>query len=261
MKLFEHSVPLSETKLSVEGLRASVLGKSVLRDVSLNIYELRVTAIIGPADAGKSTLLRCLNRTYELTPNASVSGTVMLDGKDIYQAAVDVNALRRRIGFVFGKPQPFVTMSIAEDVLAGYTLGGITPDHPADLVEASLRQVGLWNDVKDRLSMPGSVLSLAEQQHLCLARALALQPEVILLDDPCEWLDPRATAKFEELIRELRETRTIVLSTQSVQHAARVSDFTGFLLEGEMVEFADADQVFTRPTDARTEDYITGRHV
>ena len=231
----------------------------VLKDVSLEVAHQQVTALIGPSGCGKSTFIRCLNRLHEVVPGARIQGRILLDGEDIYQRGLDPVLLRRRVGMVFQRPNPFPTLSIRDNVLAGWKLAGLRPKDPDGLVERSLRKAALWDEVKDSLNRSGSSLSGGQQQRLCIARALALEPEVLLMDEPCSALDPIATAKVEELIHELREQYTIVIVTHSMQQAARVSDFTAFLYLGELVEFGTTEAIFTRPANTRTEDYITGR--
>jgi len=241
------------------GLSAWYGATQVLHDVTLAFAERAVTAIIGPSGCGKSTLIRCLNRMHEVTPGASVSGRVLLDGEDIYARGVDPIALRRRVGMVFQKPNPFPTMTVRENVLAGFLLTGRMPRNASEVLESALRRAALWDEVKDRLNSTGVSLSGGQQQRLCIARALAVNPEVLLMDEPCSALDPVATARIEELIHELAPTVTIVIVTHNMQQAARVSDYTAFLYLGQVVEHGPTASLFTRPSDPRTEDYITGR--
>jgi len=231
-----------------------------VRGVSLGIQTNRITAIIGPSGCGKSTFLRCLNRMHELVPGARMEGQVFLDGEDVYGRDVDPVMVRRRIGMVFQRPNPFPTMSIFDNVAAGLRLNGVRDRRLLDeAVEQSLRQAALWDEVKDVLGRPGTSISGGQQQRLCIARALAVKPEVLLMDEPASALDPASTLKIEELARTLRETLTVVLVTHNMQQAARASDSTAFMLNGELVEFGPTAEVFTRPRDRRTEDYITGR--
>ncbi|HET8999904.1 MAG TPA: phosphate ABC transporter ATP-binding protein PstB, partial [bacterium] len=230
-----------------------------VRAVSLSIQTNRITAIIGPSGCGKSTFLRCLNRMHELVPGARMEGQVLLDGEDMYGRDVDPVMVRRRIGMVFQRPNPFPTMSIYDNVAAGLRLNGVRDRRLLDqAVEQSLRQAALWDEVKDVLGRPGTSISGGQQQRLCIARALAVRPEVLLMDEPASALDPASTLKIEELARTLRETLTVVLVTHNMQQAARASDSTAFMLNGELVEFGPTAEVFTRPRDKRTEDYITG---
>ncbi|MFO0567603.1 MAG: phosphate ABC transporter ATP-binding protein PstB [Polyangiaceae bacterium] len=246
-------------KMRAESLRAYFGKTEVLKGVSLPICDKSVTAIIGPSGCGKSTFVRCLNRMHEVVPGARVTGRVLLDHQDIYASDVDPVRVRRRVGMVFQKPNPFPTMTIQENVLAGLRLNGLRSKDPGELVERALRQVALWDEVKDGLGRSGTSLSGGQQQRLCIARSLALEPEVLLMDEPCSALDPIATARVEELIHELRERYTIVIVTHNMQQAARVADFTAFFYMGELVEYDRTDVVFTRPSEKRTEDYITGR--
>ena len=219
----------------------------------------QVTAIIGPSGCGKSTLVRCINRMHEEVPGARAAGTVLLDEVDVYRDDVDVVSVRRLVGMVFQKPNPFPTMSVFDNVAAGLRLTGVRGGDLRDRVERSLRSAGLWEEVKDRLGRPGIGLSGGQQQRLCIARTLAVEPEVILMDEPCSALDPVATLKIEELIAGLRARYTIVIVTHNMQQAARVSDYTAYMYLGELVEFADTEQLFMKPAKRETEDYITGR--
>jgi phosphate transport system ATP-binding protein len=246
-------------KMRAVGLRAWFGRTEALCGVTMPVARGLVTAIIGPSGCGKSTFIRCLNRMHEVVPGARVAGEVLLDGSDIYARGVDPVRVRRRVGMVFQKPNPFPTMSIRDNVLAGSRLNGLRSAAAEDLVEQALRRAALWDEVKDVLGRSGSSLSGGQQQRLCIARALALEPEVILMDEPCSALDPIATAKVEELIHELAGRYTIVIVTHNMQQAARVSHRTGFFYLGELVEYAGTDTLFTRPGDRRTEDYITGR--
>jgi phosphate transport system ATP-binding protein len=245
-------------KISVERLNAWFRSTHVLRDVSLVIPALSVTAIIGPSGCGKSTFLRCLNRMHELTVGARVEGRLRLDGQDLMAGDIDPVFLRRRVGMVFQRPNPFPTMSILDNVAAGLRLNGIDGDHE-ERVERCLRKAALWDEVKDRLHASATSLSGGQQQRLCIARALAVEPEVVLMDEPASALDPIATAKIEDLIHELRASYTIVIVTHNMQQAARVSDQTAFFYMGELVEVGATEQIFTNPTQQRTEDYVTGK--
>jgi phosphate transport system ATP-binding protein len=237
-----------------------------VEDVSMTVEPRSVTAFIGPSGCGKSTLLRTLNRMHEVTPGAHVDGSVRLDGEDIYASAVDPVNVRRTIGMVFQRPNPFPTMSIYDNVVAGLKLQGRQPRKKLDeVVEKSLRGANLWNEVKDRLSKPGSGLSGGQQQRLCIARAIAVEPQVLLMDEPCSALDPISTLAIEDLIQQLKERYTIVIVTHNMQQAARVSEKTAFFnlagvgKPGRLVEMDDTQKIFTNPSDKRTEDYITGR--
>jgi phosphate transport system ATP-binding protein len=232
----------------------------VLRDIDLTIDPGAVTAIIGPSGCGKSTFIRCLNRMHEVVPGARAEGQILLNGDNLYGPEVDPVQIRRRIGMVFQKPNPFPTMSVFDNVAAGLRLDGVRSHANLDeAVERALHHAALWDEVKDQLGKSGVSLSGGQQQRLCIARALAVRPEVLLMDEPCSALDPIATAKIEELIVELKKELTIVIVTHNMQQAARVSEKTAFFLLGEMVEFDKTPQVFTNPRDRRTEDYITGR--
>ena len=231
-----------------------------VKDISLAVEPLTVTALIGPSGCGKSTFLRCLNRLHEEVPGARVQGQVLLSGEDIYESGTDPVAVRRKIGMVFQKPNPFPSLSIFDNVAAGLKLAGIRKRSILqDAVEGSLKGAALWDEVKDKLKSPGTGLSGGQQQRLCIARALAVNPPVILMDEPTSALDPISTAKIEELLVELRKTVTVVIVTHNMQQAARISDRTAFFLLGEMVEYDRTSEVFTNPKDKRTEQYITGR--
>lgn len=245
--------------ISVTSLQAFYGGAHAIKDVSIEYAPNRVTAMIGPSGSGKSTVLRCLNRMHEEIAGARAAGTVLLDGDDIYASSVDVVAVRRAIGMVFQKPNPFPTMSIFDNVAAGLKLNGIRGVDLKERVEQSLRAASLWEEVKDRLGEPGIGLSGGQQQRLCIARTIAVEPQVILMDEPCSALDPIATLKIEELIDDLKQRFTIVIVTHNMQQAARVADTTAFLLAGELIEHAPTDQVFTNPSDSRTEEYVTGK--
>ncbi|MBI3181951.1 MAG: phosphate ABC transporter ATP-binding protein [Myxococcales bacterium] len=246
-------------KLRAEGLKAWFGATLALKGISLGMKERRVTAIIGPSGCGKSTFLRCLNRMHEVAAGARAEGRVLLDGVDIYGRGVDPVQVRRRVGMVFQKPNPFPTMSIRDNVLAGAKLNGVRLREEDALFEKALRRAALWEEVKDVLARSGASLSGGQQQRLCSARALALDPEVLLMDEPCSALDPIATARVEELIHELAERLTIVIVTHNMQQAARVSHYTAFLYLGELVEYDETDVLFTKPQNPRTEEYITGR--
>ncbi len=229
--------------------------------VNIEIEPRSVTAFIGPSGCGKSTFLRTLNRMHEVIPGATVQGQVLLDGEDLYGPGVDPVLVRRQVGMVFQRPNPFPTMSIRENVLAGVQLNNrrMPKSEQDQLVEESLQGANLWNEVKDRLNLPGSGLSGGQQQRLCIARAIAVSPDVLLMDEPCSALDPISTLAIEDLIGELKENYTIVIVTHNMQQAARVANLTAFFYMGELVEYNRTDVLFTRPKEHRTEDYITGR--
>lgn len=251
---------LTGEKMQSIGLNAWFGAKQALKNINLSVKANSVTAIIGPSGCGKSTFVRCLNRMHELVPGARMSGRVLLDGKDIYAREVDPVLIRRRVGMVFQKPNPFPTMSIYDNVSAGLRLTGLKRGRNLDeVVRRSLEQATLWDEVKDDLKKPGTSISGGQQQRLCIARAIALQPEVILMDEPCSALDPVATAKIEELIVSLKQGYTVVIVTHNMQQAARVSDFTAFLYLGELVEYGSTRDMFENPTSEITEKYITGK--
>ncbi len=249
----------TQAKVKSEDLRVFFGKTRVLHGITMAVIKGAVTAIIGPSGCGKSTYLRCINRMHEITPGARVEGRILLDDEDIHDPATDPVLVRRRVGMVFQKPNPFPTMSIRDNVLAGLRLNGLPFGDAETEVERRLRQVALWDEVKDNLARSGASLSGGQQQRLCIARALALEPEVILMDEPCSALDPIATARVEELIHELKESYTIVIVTHNMQQAGRVADFTAFFYMGDLIEFDRTDVIFTQPKESRTEDYITGR--
>ena len=249
-------------KLTFEAKNVSIWygEKRAIDDVSLNIASNAVTAIIGPSGCGKSTFLRALNRMHELVPKTRMEGTVLLHGEDLYSKTVDPAIVRRRVGMIFQKSNPFPTMTIGENVVVGLRLNGVrNQKFLNERLERSLRMAALWDEVKDDLHKPGTSLSGGQQQRLCIARALAVEPEVILMDEPCSALDPIATAKIEELIYELKAQYTIVTVTHNMQQAGRISDYTAFLYLGRLIEFGPTTTIFTNPTERQTEDYITGR--
>jgi len=245
------------------GIHAWFGKKHVLADVNLNFPAGSVTALIGPSGCGKSTFIRTLNRMHEFIPTAALAGQVMLDGKDIYEAGTDVTKIRLKVGMVFQKPNPFPSMTIGENVLSGLKLAQLKKNNTDELLESCLVRAGLWNEVKDRLNEHGGSLSGGQQQRLCIARALAVEPEVLLMDEPCSALDPGSTLRIEDTISELSQSMTIVIVTHNMQQAARVSDYTAFFLSdggpGIMVETGETGKIFSAPIDKRTEDYVTGR--
>jgi phosphate transport system ATP-binding protein len=250
----------SRQKMRVENLSAGFGQKKVLDGISISFNENAVTAIIGPSGCGKSTLVRCLNRMHEVTPGAWVSGHVFLDDEDIFSPSTDPVAIRRKIGMVFQKPNPFPTMSIFDNVAAGLRLNGVRDRKViSSRVEENLKKAFLWDEIGDRISDSGASLSGGQQQRLCIARALAVEPEVVLMDEPCSALDPSATAKIEQLMRELKKNYTVIIVTHNMQQAARVSDYTAFLYLGKMIEYGPTDEIFENPKDKLTENYITGR--
>jgi phosphate transport system ATP-binding protein len=248
------------TKISASGVQVYYGQNHALKDVSVDILDRAVTAFIGPSGCGKSTFLRCLNRMNDTIASCRVEGQILLEGEDIYDPRVDPVQLRAKVGMVFQKPNPF-PKSIYENVAYGPKIHGLTRNKAEldAIVEASLRKAALWNEVKDRLDAPGTGLSGGQQQRLCIARAVATGPEVLLMDEPCSALDPIATAQVEELIDDLRSQFSVVIVTHSMQQAARVSQKTAFFHLGNLVEYADTTQIFTNPKDPRTEAYITGR--
>jgi phosphate transport system ATP-binding protein len=245
--------------VKVKDLNAYYGPERAIKDVSIDFRANQVTALIGPSGSGKSTVVRCINRMHEEIPGARAEGSVTIDELDVYAAGVDVTAVRRLIGMVFQRPNPFPTMSIFDNVAAGLRLTGTKSHDLRDLVHRSLQSVGLWDEVKDRLNSPGISLSGGQQQRLCIARTVAISPEVILMDEPASALDPISTLKIEELIYELKERYTIVIVTHNMQQAARVANSTVFMLDGEVVEHDETNKMFTNPTDERTERYVTGK--
>ena len=234
--------------------------KRAIQDITIDIASNAVTAIIGPSGCGKSTFLRALNRMHELTPKTRMEGAVLLNGEDLYSSAVDPTVVRRRVGMIFQKSNPFPTMTIGENVVVGLRLNGVhDKTFLNERLEKSLRMAALWDEVKDDLHKPGTSLSGGQQQRLCIARTLAVEPEVVLMDEPCSALDPIATAKIEELISDLKTRYTIVTVTHNMQQAGRISDFTAFFYMGRLIEFGPTTTIFTNPKERQTEDYITGR--
>jgi phosphate transport system ATP-binding protein len=254
---------VGSTGLEARSIHAWFGKKHVLEDISLDFYTGTVTALIGPSGCGKSTFIRILNRMHEFIPTASLAGEVFLDGKDVYEPGVDVTKIRLRIGMVFQKPNPFPSMTIKENVLSGLKLAQLKINNQEELLESCLRRAGLWDEVKDRLDEYGGALSGGQQQRLCIARSLAVNPQVLLMDEPCSALDPGSTLRIEETIRELSSSMSIVIVTHNMQQAARVSDYTGFFLSdggpGRLVEVGSTSQIFSNPKEQRTEDYVSGR--
>jgi phosphate transport system ATP-binding protein len=250
---------MESTVLRIENFSASFGENTVLKDINLSFSRNTLTAIMGPSGCGKTTLIRCINRMHELVLNARVSGRILLDDQDVYNT--DPIIVRRQIGMVFQRPNPFPTMSIYDNVIAGYNLNGIKlrKEEMDQTVEESLRRAALWEEVKDALHRKGTFLSGGQQQRLCIARALAMHPAILLLDEPTSALDPKSTAHIEELVSQLKTTVTIIQVTHNIAQAARVSDFTAFLYLGEMVEFGPTAKMFTGPKDKRTEEYLTGK--
>ena len=249
--------------LEARGVHAWFGKHHAIANVTLDFAAGTVTALIGPSGCGKSTFIRTLNRMHEFIPGAAMAGEVLLDGVDIYESGTDVTKIRLKIGMVFQKPNPFPSMTIGENVLSGLKLAQLKNSQKEELMQECLVRAGLWSEVKDRLNAHGGSLSGGQQQRLCIARALAVNPQVLLMDEPCSALDPGSTLRIEETIKELSETMTIIIVTHNMQQAARVSDFTAFFLAeggpGEMIETAPTSQIFSQPQDKRTENYVTGR--
>jgi phosphate transport system ATP-binding protein len=253
-------VPSARLAFEVRNLSAWYGEKPAIKDVTLDIPSNAVTSIIGPSGCGKSTFLRCLNRMHEVVPRATVQGKVMLLGENLYSEKTDPATVRRRVGMVFQKSNPFPTMSVADNVIVGLRLNGVRSQRFLnERLEKSLRMAALWDEVKDDLHKPGTSLSGGQQQRLCIARALAVEPEVVLMDEPCSALDPIATAKIEELIHQLKNQYTLVIVTHNMQQAGRCSDHTAFLYLGRLIEFGSTAKIFSNPSERQTEDYITGR--
>ncbi|MFM1863298.1 MAG: hypothetical protein RLZ26_1820 [Pseudomonadota bacterium] len=260
MRLTERAVNAERTKIAARGVQVHYGQTHALKDVDVDILDHTVTAFIGPSGCGKSTFLRCLNRMNDTISVCRVTGDIRLDGEDIYDRRIDPVQLRAKVGMVFQKPNPF-PKSIYDNVAYGPRIHGLARNKAEldEIVETSLRRAALWNEVKDRLAAPGTGLSGGQQQRLCIARAVATSPEVLLMDEPCSALDPIATAQVEELIDELRANFSVVIVTHSMQQAARVSQRTAFFHLGHLVEYGETTQIFTKPSDPRTESYITGR--
>ena len=247
-------------KVRIENVNGWYGNKRALKDINLNVKEKTVTAFIGPSGCGKTTLLRCLNRMHEMTPGAHADGRIIVDGIDIYDKSIDPVIIRRRIGMVFQKPNPFPTMSIFDNVAAGLKLNGLTNNTIIrEVVEESLKEAALWDEVKNQLEQPGMSLSGGQQQRLCIARALAMQPEVLLMDEPTSSLDPLGSSKIEELVRTLKDSFTIIIVTHNMQQAGRVSDFTAFMYLGDLIEYGATNQIFMKPEKELTERYISGK--
>ncbi len=253
------NIPESQTIIRTVNLKAWFGEMMALKGIDIPIADRKVTAIIGPSGCGKSTFIRTLNRMHEEIPGARVEGKVLYRGQNVYNQSINPVMLRRKIGMVFQKPNPFPMMSVRQNIIAGYPLQGKDLAHVDEIVERALRQAALWDEVKDVLNKPGSSLSGGQQQRLCIARALAVEPEILLMDEPCSALDPIATAKIEDLIHTLKGSITIIIVTHNMQQAARVSDYTAFFYQGELIEYCDTDTLFKYPHNKRTEDYITGK--
>jgi phosphate transport system ATP-binding protein len=256
----ENTESTERFKVKIENVNGWYGSKRAIKDVNLNVKDKSVTAFIGPSGCGKTTLLRCLNRMHEMTPGAHADGRVVVDGIDIYDKSIDPVVIRRRIGMVFQKPNPFPTMSIFDNVAAGLRLNGMrNKTIIREIVEESLKNAALWEEVKNELDKPGMSLSGGQQQRLCIARALAMQPEVLLMDEPTSSLDPIGSSKIEELIRNLKDSVTIIIVTHNMQQAARVSDFTAFMYLGDLIEYGSTNQIFMNPEKELTERYISGK--
>ena len=259
-RTFDSDFKIENPKLSIQSLKAWFSGKLALKGINLDVKENRVTALIGPSGCGKTTLLRCINRMHDLTPNATADGKIILDDLDIYDKQTDPVLIKRRMGMVFQKPNPFPTMSIYDNVAAGLKLNGIKDKNLIkDIVYNSLKGAALWEEVKNDLDKPGISLSGGQQQRLCIARALAMQPEILLMDEPTSALDPIASSKIEELMNDLKKNLTVIIVTHNMQQAARVSDYTAFMYLGELIEFGPTDQIFKYPKKELTERYISGK--
>lgn len=257
---FSSTLKIEDAKLSIQSLKAWFGAKLALKDINLDVKENSVTALIGPSGCGKTTLLRCINRMHDLTPNANAEGKIILDDINIYDDDSDPVLIRRRMGMVFQKPNPFPTMSIFDNVAAGLKLNGVKDKNLIkEIVYDSLQGAALWDEVKNDLDKPGISLSGGQQQRLCIARALAMQPEILLMDEPTSALDPIASSKIEELMTELKKNLTVIIVTHNMQQAARVSDYTAFMYLGELIEFGPTDQIFKYPRKELTERYISGK--
>jgi phosphate transport system ATP-binding protein len=256
----EEQEPPRRSKVSIKGMNAWFGSKQALKNINLEVQDKAATAFMGPSGCGKTTLIRCLNRMHEMTPGAKAKGQVILDGIDIYDKSIDPVIIKRRIGMVFQKPNPFPTMSIFDNVAAGLKLNGIKDKKLIEeIVEESLEGAGLWEEVKNELDKPGMGLSGGQQQRLCIARALAMQPEVLLMDEPTSALDPIASSKIEELVHELKKDLTIIIVTHNMQQAARVADSAAFMYLGEMIEYGSTKQIFQNPKQELTEKFVSGK--
>jgi len=257
---FDSELKIENPKLSIQSLKAWFSGKLALKDINLDVKENCITALIGPSGCGKTTLLRCINRMHDLTPSATADGKIILDDLNIYDKQTDPVLIKRRMGMVFQKPNPFPTMSIYDNVAAGLKLNGIKDKNLIkEIVHDSLHGAALWEEVKNDLDKPGISLSGGQQQRLCIARALAMQPEILLMDEPTSALDPIASSKIEELMNDLKKNLTVIIVTHNMQQAARVSDYTAFMYLGELIEFGPTDQIFKYPKKELTERYISGK--